>query len=493
MGASSPQQTSDGPSGGEGLRVIGGLASTAIVAGSMLGIGIFLAPPVVARHLPGLLPFFGAWLLGATVALSGATAYAELGAMLPRAGGDYVFHREAFGGSVAFATGWVLFGAVFAGSIAAISVPLCEFQLSTLVEAGAAALGWPGAGRALFEPLLGLAAGASWLPTGNQLVALGVVVGLTALNAAGARVSARTQLVATLVPVLLLSAGALYAIVLGAPVGGSPAPPVAGAGEGAGSGAGGLDGWVTAFLAVYFAYSGWNALVYVSGEVRRPGRTIPRALAGATVLVTALYLLLCVGFLSVLGFSGLQGAGEAGSATARALGGDGARLLVAATVGLALLASINGTVLGGARIAYAMARGGALPSGLGRLNRAGVPGRALWLQAAWAGALVLTGTFETLLQLVAVAMLVCGSTTVASLFVLRVRSPEAARPYRATGYPALPALYLVCSLAVVGSLVHRAVAGTGLEDRYPLVGLAVMLAAWAWHAVRRRRWRQTSA
>ena len=318
MGLPAPGQTSDAgrePSPpAEGRRVIGGVASTAIVAGSMLGIGIFLAPPVVARHLPGLLPFFGAWLLGATVALSGASAYAELGAMLPRAGGDYVFHRRALGGSVAFATGWVLFGAVFAGSIAAISVPLCEFQLDTLLQGAAAALGRPPGSLSLAEPLFGLAPGAPWLPKGTQLVALVVVVGLTALNAAGAVVSARAQLVATLVPMLLLAAGALYAIVLAEPVLAAAPPPAAPA-----AGSGGLDSWVTAFLAVYFAYSGWNALVYVSGEVRRPGRTIPRALVAATGLVTGLYLLLCAGFLSVLGFPGLQGVGEAGSANEQML------------------------------------------------------------------------------------------------------------------------------------------------------------------------------
>ncbi len=436
-------------------RVIGGAGALMLVVGSMLGVGIFLAPPVVAGHVaaPGL--FLALWALGGVVALAGAVACAELGALLPRSGGDYVFQRVAFGPATAFASGWVLFAAIFAGSIAALSVALAQYQLPFLI------------GADLTRPLLpGLGV------TLRSGVAAGIVLALTVVNLTGARLSAAVQTAMTLLPLMAFLVLAVAALILVEPA--APGPAAAAAPLEAGN-------LARSYNAVFFAYSGWINVIYVAGEVRRPERNLPRALIGGTLVVTALYLLICAAFVTRLGMADLAQAGEAGSALAERVGGPRARWLLTACIATAMLASVNATVLGGARILRAMAEDGAAARWLGAPSRAGVPARALWAQAAWSVVLVLSGGFDALLQMVSVAMVLTGSLTVGSLFVLRRRDPAAPRPYRATGYPWLPAIYLVASLAIVVVML-----GTSLDrdppELLPLLGVAVLAVAYvaAW-------------
>lgn len=404
-------------------RVVGPVGALSVVAGSMLGVGILLTPPLVAAAAPGLAGFAGLWVLGAVVSVCGGLAFAELGAMMPEAGGDYAFQRAAFGRGWALAAGVVLFGVAFAASIAAMSVALCQYQLQVLL---AAALG-EGAPD-LARPVLGFV-------SGQQLAGSAVVVGLTALNAAGARLSTVAQTLLTAVPLVglaLLGAWGLW-------TGGAPTAVVA-------SPTGSLS---EAWLAVYFTFAGWPAIVYIAGEVRDPGRTLPLAVLGGTALVSLLYALLCAAFVAVLGMEGLAGAGEAGTTLATVLLGPRAGTLVAALVAAALLASVNGTVLGGARIAWAMARDLELP-GISELGvRSDVPVVALWIQAVVAVVYVFTGTFASIMAWSSLAMLLTGSLTVLALFRLRRLRPEAPRPFRAWGYPWTALAYLASSATVL--------------------------------------------
>jgi APA family basic amino acid/polyamine antiporter len=444
-------------------RVLGGLASFAVVAGSMLGIGIFLAPPIVARHVESPVAFLALWVVGGLVALGGAVACAELATMFPRSGGDYVFQREALGPSVAFASGWVLLGAVFAGSIAAIAVGLCTYQLPSLLGVDLGRPLWRGPGG------FGVSAA--------QLLGIGLVIALTGLNHLGARPAGWFQAVTTLIPVFLLLLGAVA--VLGSSGNErffQPAAPLP-----AGTS---LVGLAAAYLPIYFAYSGWNSVIYLAGEVRRPERNLPRGLVLGTLVVTGLYLLLCTGFLETLGLGGLRQAGEAGSAAARAVGGRSAELAVTVCVAITMLACLNGSILGSARVAYAMGRGGAFWRRVGVLSpRRGVPSLALWLQAGWSSVLILSNSFEQILSLVSLAMLVSGSLTVASLFVLRRRRPELTRPFLAWGYPVLPLLYLCSCVAVIGVLLVRAIPPE-LDTLYPLFGLGLLGVAYLAHRLR---------
>lgn len=438
-------------------RVIGSVAGFAIVAGSMLGIGIFLVPAEVAGYLQSPWAFLLMWVVGGVLAFAGAVACAELGAMLPRAGGDYVFQREAFGPSVAFASGWVLFGAIFTGSIAAMGVSLAKFQLPVLLgSAGWETPIWHGV-------------------TGAQLIGVGLILGVTALNSLGTRLSAGAQTLLTLVPLVVLAGLAVLVVTGWIVPQAAPSAPLTAPREIT------MGGIVLAYVAVYFAYSGWNSVIYVAGEVRTPGRTLPRALLGGTVVVTALYLLLCAAFLVALGMDGVRSAGEAGTATAGAIAGDAGRVVVTSLIAMALLAGLNGTVLGGARVLYAMSQGGAFARFAGHISpRTGAPVRALWLQAAWASILVVSGSFEEIISLSSLAMMITGSLTIASLFILRWRFPDRPRPYRAAGYPWLPGLYLLSSAVVIAVMLARAMGDTP-RAWFPLLGLAILAAAYATH------------
>ncbi len=437
---------------GEARRVLGLVPAWALVAGSMLGVGIYLSPPGVARAAGGLAGFLGLWVAGGVFALAGAVAYAELGGMMPQAGGDYAYLRRAFGPALSFAGGWVLFAAIFCGSIAAMAAGLWSFQLSTLtgIDLG---------GTVLFGSV-----------TAAQVGAVALILALTAVNAAGARVSGRLQSLLTCASVAIVMALAVYALARG----GASGAPAAAAAPTAG-------GVAVAYMGVYFAYAGWNNVTYVAGEVRDPARILPRALLGGVAVITALYVLMLLGFVGVLGLDGVAATGDAGTATAERLGGPAARLTLAAIV-----AAINASICAGARIVWAMARDGAFWGGAARLGRSGAPVRALWLQAAWSIALVSTGSFDQLVSLSSLAMILTGALTVGALYVLRWREPDAPRPYRATGYPWLPALFPLSGALAAAVMVRSALLG---EEGawYPLLGMGVLLVAWGLRALGGRR------
>lgn len=451
-----PQSTSN--------RVLGAPAAISIVAGSMLGIGIFLSPRVVAEQLPSPEWFIIAWVFGGLIAFAGASAYAELGTMFPKAGGDYVFLREAFGPSAAFASGWLLFGAIFTGSIATIAVPIMDYQLPVLAEA----LQFP------FDPAATL-----WGPiTHGRALAVLVVLTLTALNVIGTSFSGIAQMLLTLCPIVILSGGAIW-IVATAPHETAIAASTAIGDDDI------LYRFSQATLAVYFAYSGWNAVGYVGGEVKNPDRNIPLGLIGGTLLITGLYILLCYAFLVMLGIGGLQSSPEAGSATAFAFGGSGLKFAMTGLIALALLGSLNGTILAGARIGFAMANDGALPRALATLHPVWkTPSRALWLQAVLACILIVSGSFVTLLEMTSLSMLVMGCLSVISLYLFRVQHPERVRPHTAIGYPWLPGFYLIVSLLVIGVSVARAFGIAGemrAQHWYPLVGICMFALGWLGH------------
>ena len=442
-------------------RSIGFWGAFSIVAGSMLGIGIFLSPGEMARAVSSPWVFLGIWLAAGIIVIGGAVAYAELGTRFPKAGGDYVFHREAFGSSVAFATGWGLFGAIFSGSIAAVAVAIWQYQLSALtgfdftqvaLEFGGYSINWA------------------------QVMGCGLVLALTALNARGVEFSAWAQQLTTLTPVLLIFVLAVVVLVMAAsgqlpdPVTPPVSVPLT------------LGGIVTAYLAAYFAYSGWNAVIYVAGEVESPQKNIPRALLGGTLTITAMYLLLCVAFLAVLGMGGLAKPGEASSSLARVLGGGWMGGLMNILVLLCLLATLNGSILGGGRVAFAMGRDGVFLRLAGRLNReTGVPTVALWLQAGWSIVLVLTNRFEDLLFAVSLTMVATGALTVIALWRIRRRDGCPDGVYRAFGWPWLPGLFLLSSVLVIIGKIYSVVFQGARAN--PLIGLGVLVAAYVAHAL----------
>ena len=426
----------------------------------MLGVGIFIYPPVVAGLVATPSAFLGIWVLGGLIALAGAVAYAELGAAMPQAGGDYVFIRRAFGGSMAFACGWVSFAGGFCGSLATLAVAVAQFQVPVLtgLDTSAVAMTWPWGGEIRISQLIGVA----------------LILLFTELNVLGLRVSAWAQSITTIGPFVLLIALAGWTVTTDFQLPAAGPPPAVPEPTS-------LGAFVNAYLAVYFAYAGWNAIVYVAGEVRSPERNIPLALLGGTAAISLLYVLLCSAFLGAFTLSGLAETPEAGSALAKAIGGRPMEVAMVALIAAGIMSSINATAMGGGRFAFAMAQDGAFWSKAAHLDGIrGLPARALRIQGALTMLLVMTGTFEQIYKLATIAMVVVGSLTVGALFVLRRSEPNMQRPYRAMAYPLLPALYLLGSAVIISVMLWQAVTEGG-DSAYALGGLAIFALAFFGH------------
>ncbi len=423
----------------------------ALVAGSMLGIGIFIAPPVVAAQLDRPGAFLIMWMIGGVSALCGALSVAELGSMMPTAGGDYPYLRRAYGPGWAYAAGWLQLLAIFPGSLAAMAVATAKFQFPIVFGTAfdvPAMLGVP-IDPAMFWAVL-------------------IVVSLTGLNHVGVVLSGRFQVALTGIPVAILVVASV-AVLLFKGTSGAWSTVDASTFE-----LPGISSLALAFLPVYFAYSGWNAAIFVGGEIRNPGRNLPRALVGGTLGVTVLYFMLCVGFLAVFSMDDLANTGEAGTAAARSLFGAIGVVGVTTLILMAMLGSINGTVITGSRIAYAMAQDGHCVPSAGRLGRFGTPAAALWLQAGWTCVLMMTQSFEALVNYTSAAMLVTGTMTVMAVLVLRRKLPDMPRPYRTWGYPVTPLLYAVSSVFVLVMLAKDL-------DVSVFLAFAWFGAAWAFH------------
>jgi APA family basic amino acid/polyamine antiporter len=407
-------------------RALGTLDATVLVLANVVGVGIFLTPASVAALARTPAWYFMLWAVGGAIALAGALSYAELGAALPEAGGEYVYLREAYGPLWAFLHAWASFLVTFSGAIAAIAVGMAEYGLRA---AGSAAAGAPLPGSAV------------------RGVAIAAVVGLTVLNGIGVKASSRVQNVLT--GLTLAAIGSLLLLGFGGGRGSlahftAPAGPPAPAWTALGA----------ALIPIFFTYAGWNAPTYVAGEVLRPGRTLPRALALGTAAAAALYLALNLLYVYAFPLPRLQRSLSVGEAAAGALIGPAAAGGFAGLITLITLGALNVTILTAARITYALGRDGAFFPALGALHpRTGTPARALAVQAAWVIALVLTGTFEFLLTFATVMMVVVSGFTVAAVFVLRARAPRLPRPYRVWGYPVVPALYLAACAGMGASAV----------------------------------------
>jgi APA family basic amino acid/polyamine antiporter len=404
-----------------------------LVVASVVGSGIFLTPGAIAERLPHPGLIFAVWVVGGLLSLAGALANAELGAAFPHAGGDYVYLREAFHPLAGFLAGWLSFFGIFAGTVA------------TLAAGFAQAL----------EPQLGLSR-----PAGIA-VAIGTILACSWLNASGVRHGARANNVTGWIKV-----GVLAFFVIATPLSGrgelvnlrpfvegifAAAPPLA---------------FALALSPVLFSYLGWNASVFVASEIRDPGRNVPRSLFVGLGLCIALYLALNLAYLYAAPVATLAGAPNAGELAAGAIVGPRGGGFVAAFVLISILGTLNATVLVGPRIAYAMALDQLFLRVADRVHpEYATPTGAIWLQAAVACALVaLLETFPSALDFTTFGIVLATMADSLALFALRRRQPDRPRPYRAWGYPWVPALYLVANAAIaLGLLIGRPTeAGTAL-------------------------------
>jgi basic amino acid/polyamine antiporter, APA family len=484
--------------GGRGfVRELNLLDSVMIVTGSMIGSGIFIVSANVARQLGSAGWLLAAWTVSGLLVAAAASAYGELAAMMPRVGGQYVYLREAWSPLLGFLYGWTLFLVIQTGTIAAVAVAFARF-LGVLFPA-VSSTAW------IVEPI-DVSPGYALSLSVQQLVAVLLIVLLSLVNSRGVRVGKLIQNSFTWTKTLALAA----LIVLGIFVGRNTAavaanfsepwiprnavtvtpdllglPPVAAA-------EGGLALLVVFCLALtgpLFSASAWNDVTFAAAEVRDPRRTLPIALAAGVGLVSLLYVLANLAYLLTLPIEGIQAAPEdrVGTAALEAiLGGAGAGIMAIAIM-ISTFGCNNGLILAGARVYYAMARDGLFFRSAGRLNRFRVPAAGLAVQCLWASFLVVPRTrlrdpasgaplldaagaprygnlYSDLLDYVVFAVLLFYVITLLGLFILRKKRPDAERPYRAFGYPMVPAFYIVgASLVMLALLIYRTrTAGPGL-------------------------------
>jgi APA family basic amino acid/polyamine antiporter len=416
-----------------------------LVVSSVVGSGIFLTPGRVADQLPHVGLVFAAWLAGGAISFVGALANAELGAMYPRAGGDYVYLREAYHPLAGFLVGWLSFFVIFVGTIATLA-------------AGFAA---------------GLAPTFGYGEAGTLAVAVGVTVAVSLLNYAGVRWGALANNLTAGVKIAALLAFCVAGPLLGSGSAANLTPLWSGAAQAAPLAAFGL-----ALSPILFSYLGWNASIYVGSELQAPGRNLPLSLFLGLAICTGIYLLVNATYFYAVPLEELRGVDNAGEVSARALFGGTGGDLVAGFVLASILGTLNATVLVGPRIAYAMALDGLFFRGVDRAHPLfGTPHVAIVLQCGAAvGVLLLlerfpTSLFASALDYTTFAILLATIADAAALFRLRRTQPHRPRPYRAWGYPLLPALYVLVCAAIAGSLawgrpdesgISLAMAATGL-------------------------------
>lgn len=405
-------------------RELGPAAVASLVAGNMIGAGIFMTPGLVVDLLPGMAWPLAAWILGGFLALCGAAIYGELGARFPHAGGDYQYLTLAYGPAWGFLMGWAALAITFSGSAAAMAiVVVAHFQAAWPVLQGNASVI-----QFMYAPLL--------------------ILLLTLANIAGARIAGRTTALLTALPLVGLAGLFGTGLWLGEAEPHWPEPPEIPFNDR-------LLALGAAMVPVFFAYSGWNAAAYVAGEIKDPGQNLPRGLFAGTLLVTLLYLLINFLLLLVVPQEALTGSMTAGAEAARRLLGPAAEQPLSLIIALAILGSTNVTLMAGARVYYAMACDGLAPSIFGRINAAGVPSGALWISGLWTAVLAATGGIEQLVNWVTLAILLLSSMAAASLFIFRRRS-GVSPSFSCPGYPLTPLLYLLTSLGVaLASILHN--------------------------------------
>jgi APA family basic amino acid/polyamine antiporter len=471
-------------------RGLGLYDSTMVVAGSMIGSGIFIVSADMGRMIgsPGWL--LVAWMITGFLTITGALSYGELAAMMPRAGGQYVYLREAFSPLWGFLYGWTLFMVIQTGTIAAVAVGFARF-LGILV---------PGIAedRYLIPPVH-ISSGYAVSLSTAQLVGVLLIVLLSWTNSRGLEYGKIVQNVFTTAKV-----GAMVAlIVLGLALGWNSTAVSANFGDlwtargfdpiVPGVTAASIFGLFVALCVTQtgslFSADAWNNITFTAGEVKNPRRNIPLSLAMGTSLVIATYLLANVAYLVTLPFPAIQRAPSDRVATAalNAIFPGAGAVIMAVAIMISTFGCNNGLILAGARAYYAMARDGVFFRGTAQLNKTKVPGRALLLQGIWAAALVLPRTYDTasgkygnlysnLLDYVISAALIFYILTIAGIFRLRATQPDADRPYKAFGYPVIPALYVAGGSVVLTVLFIYRTATTWPGLVIVLIGVPVYFA-----------------
>ncbi|WDF64448.1 APC family permease [Flavobacterium sp. KACC 22763] len=451
-------------------RELGLLDGTMLVVGSMIGSGIFIVSADIARQVGSAGWLTLIWLLSGFITVVAAVSYGELSAMFPKAGGQYVYLKEAYNKLIAFLYGWSFFAVIQTGTIAAVGVAFSKFAAY------------------LYEPLsdenILYELGAFKL-NAAQLVSILTIIILTFINSRGVKNGKILQTVLTIIKILSLLGLVVFGLTLAAKASvwdanwadgwstktfnkesGSWLPI---------SGTALISGISAAMVGSLFSSDAWNGVTFIAGEIKNPKRNVGLSLFLGTFIVTSLYVVTNLMYLAVVPFDEIATAKfdrVAVVASDYIFGNIGA-LIIAIMIMISTFACNNGLIMAGARVYYTMAKDGLFFKKAAVLNSSSVPAWALWAQCIWASALCLTGKYGDLLDFVIIIVLIFYILTIYGIFILRKKMPDAERPYKAFGYPFLPMLYIVVASAICISLLITKFSTCGWGVLIMLTGIPV--------------------
>jgi APA family basic amino acid/polyamine antiporter len=430
---------------------LGLLDATMIVAGSMIGSGIFIVSTEMTTYVGSAGWLILAWVLTGFLTLTAAISYGELSSMFPKAGGQYVYLREAFNPLVGFLYGWSLFAVIQTGTIAAVGVAFSKF----------AAYIFPSLGpdNILFD--LGFTD-----VSAAEVVSMILVILLTYINTKGVKIGKWLQTSFTLTKLFSLLGLIVFGFIIAANYetwnsnwtnmwsakklvvenGQSIWSAVAGAAV--------IPLFASALVGSIFSSDAWNNVTFIAGEIKRPEKNIGLSLFFGTMIVTVIYVAANLMYLSVLDINEIATAkdGRVSLAASLKIFGEAGTIVIAVMIMVSTFGCNNGLILSGARVYYTMALDGLFFKKTGRLNKHGVPEFALWIQCVWTCLLVLSGAYYELLTYVVFVVLIFYVLTLLGIFRLRIKRPDLPRPYKAWGYPFLPILYCIIALLICGAL-----------------------------------------
>jgi APA family basic amino acid/polyamine antiporter len=432
-------------------RDLGAWSAAAIVVGTVIGSGIFLVPRTMIQNVGSPSMVFVVWVLGGLLSLFGALSYAELSAAMPEAGGEYVYLREAYGPLWSFLYGWTQMWVAKSGSIATLATAFFYYLAN-------------------FRPELERVFTVIPLPLGEhgapleirygQILAMAVIMVLAVINYFGVKVGGRVQVFVTVLKVALI----FFIIAIGLGSGLGSASHFASGIPSRGA----LAGFFAALVAALWAYDGWNNVSMVASEIRDPQRNLPRALIGGTAAVMAIYLFANLAYFYVLSASEVAASNRvAADMMRKILGGAGANAVSIAAM-ISIFAALNGSILSGSRVPYAMARDRYFFSPMANVHPVyRTPGVSIMGLSAWGAVLVLSGKYDQLLTYVIFASWILYGMTTAAVLVLRRKRPDLIRPYRTFGYPIVPVLFVLAAASLVISTLFD-------SPRESLLGLSLI-------------------
>jgi APA family basic amino acid/polyamine antiporter len=437
-------------------RALGPWSAMAIVIGTVIGSGIFLVPSDMIKAVGSPQMVFVVWIFGGVLSLFGALSYAELSAAMPDAGGEYVYLNAAYGPFFGFLYGWTQTWVAKSASIAALATAFYSY-LADFV---------PGLQNPLYVVPLPIGPGGAPLEIRyGQLVAIGLIFFLSAINYMGVRAGGGVQVSVTVLKVALIFG--IIAIGLA-----SRDANFANLRSGMTPEAGGAAGFFVALVAALWAYDGWNNAGMLGSEIERPQRTLPLALIGGTLAVIGVYLLANLAYFSVLKAAEVGGSTRVAADMMRRIAGPGGAAAVSVAAMISILAALNGSILSGSRVPYAMARDGYFFRAISRVNPVHrTPSASILLLGAWSSLLVLSGHFRELYTLVIFPSWILYGMTAAAVIVLRRRRPDLERPYRVWGYPWTPLLFVAVTLVLIYSTLLASPRESGIGLVLILLGL----------------------